>query len=196
MQTFFSGISFPDPFAANSREKWDFRFMLVASVIGSWSKDPSTQCGCLLVDQERRLVSGGFNGFPRGVEDRHERLTDREKKLAMVIHAEENAIQFAQRTLVGCTAYVWPMPPCARCAGKLIQAGISRIVTGQPTSDQLRRWGRDFALANEMYAEAGVELHFLTEGQADVSDRNLHLPDSAWRAAPDPDILRESVSPG
>jgi len=74
--------------------KWDSRFMDLARLVASWSKDPSTQVGAVIVDQDKRIVSTGFNGFPRCVNDSP---VDREVKLLRTIHAEENALLFARR---------------------------------------------------------------------------------------------------
>ena len=139
-------------------ERWDSRFLEMAELVASWSKDPSTGCGCVLVDPDRRVVSLGYNGPPSGVIDSQERLNDRETKLAITIHAEANALLFARRDLRGCTAYVWPMPPCSQCAVKLIQSGITRVVTCQPTDAQWSRWGAGWLLAAELYREAGLTL--------------------------------------
>ena len=110
--------------------KWDKRFLDLAKQIAGWSKDPSTQVGCVVVGPDREIRSTGFNGLPRGIEDSEERLNNREIKYPMICHAEENAIMHAARTgisLKNCIAYVtWP--PCTRCARSLIQAGISEIV--------------------------------------------------------------------
>jgi len=139
---------------------WDQRFINLAQHIAGWSKDPSTKCGAVITDG-KRIVSLGFNGFPQGVNDTSERLGNRETKYRLVLHAEQNAMSFANRDLTGCTIYVYPMPPCSRCAAQLIQAGIGRIVTKQPATDKLERWKDDFDLANEMYQESGVNLEYL-----------------------------------
>ena len=136
--------------------KWDQRFMELASFIAQWSKDPSTKCGCVIADSKNRIVSLGFNGLPRSVEDHEGRLKNRSKKYKLVIHAEENALMFANKPTDDCTAYVWPIPPCSLCAGKLIQAGISRVVSIQPTGERAVRWSDDLNLAYELYQEAGV----------------------------------------
>ncbi|DAC43179.1 MAG TPA: dCMP deaminase family protein, partial [Candidatus Thalassarchaeaceae archaeon] len=111
-------------------EKWDGRFLSLATHIANWSKDPSTKVGCVVVGPDREIRSTGFNGFPRGIADTDERLSDRELKYPLICHAEENAIMHAARiglALKGCTAYVtWP--PCTRCARSLIQAGVSEVV--------------------------------------------------------------------
>ena len=58
--------------------KWDVRFLELAKQIASWSKDPSTQVGCVVVGPDREIRSTGFNGLPRGIEDSEERLNNRE----------------------------------------------------------------------------------------------------------------------
>ena len=138
---------------------WDGRFLGLAAHIAGWSKDPSTQVGCVIVGPDREVRSTGFNGLPRGIADTRERLEDRELKYLLICHAEENAIMHAARigiSLKGCTVYVtWP--PCTRCARSLIQAGVSKVV--YPASAKVpERWAEDFTLASEMLAEAGVTL--------------------------------------
>ena len=61
-------------------EKWDIRFLELAKHISGWSKDPSTKVGCVVVGGDREIRSTGFNGFPRGINDDEDRLTDRDKK--------------------------------------------------------------------------------------------------------------------
>ena len=138
-------------------EKWDRRFLDLASHISAWSKDPSTKVGCVVVGEDREIRSTGFNGFPRGIEDDAERLADREQKYPLICHAEENAIMQAARTgisLKGNTAYVtWP--PCTRCTRSLIQAGVSEVV--YPADIEIpERWNKDFGIAMGMMQEAGI----------------------------------------
>ena len=128
--------------------KWDIRFLKLATHISEWSKDPSTKVGCVVVGPDREIRSTGFNGFPRGIQDSDDRLTNRDLKYPLICHAEENAIMHAARiglALKGCTAYVtWP--PCTRCARSLIQAGVSEIVipSGLEIPD---RWRDDFGVS-------------------------------------------------
>ena len=136
--------------------KWDTRFLGLAAYISSWSKDPSSQVGAVITDGNR-IISLGYNGFAAGVEDKQERLDDRDRKLNLTIHAEENAMIFAKRDLTDCTVYV-THPPCPRCASKLIQEEVGRIVYIKPSEDFLSRWADDIQLSNEMYHEAGVEV--------------------------------------
>ena len=139
--------------------KWDVRFLLLAQHISSWSKDPSTKVGCVVVGADREIRSTGFNGFPRGIDDSIERLEDREEKYPLICHAEENAIMHAARvgvSLKGCTAYVtWP--PWTRCARSLIQAGVVEVVYAG-SNNVPERWKDDFTRSTNMMKEAGVKL--------------------------------------
>tara|TARA_Y100001936_G_scaffold212448_1_gene220548 strand:- start:503 stop:940 length:438 start_codon:yes stop_codon:yes gene_type:complete len=140
-------------------EKWDNRFLQLAEHISKWSKDPSTKVGCVVVGPDREIRSTGFNGFPRGIDDSEERLTNRDLKYPLICHAEENAIMHAARiglSLKDCTAYVtWP--PCTRCARSLIQAGISEVVipSGLEIPD---RWREDFELSMSLMRESGLNI--------------------------------------
>ena len=147
-----------------SNAGWDRYGMDLARVVAGRSKDPSTQCGAVLLDARRRVVSTGYNGFPRGIPDEAMLLQDRETKLALTLHAEENALLFAHRDLHGCTLYVWPMPPCAACARKLVQAGIVRVVALAPTPEQAQRWGSSMEWARWLYTMAGIEYLELGRG--------------------------------
>jgi dCMP deaminase len=140
------------------QRKWDLRFLRLAKEIATWSKDPSTQVGSLIVDQDRRIVSTGYNGFCKGVGDDPERYANRDEKYPRIIHGELNALLFANRDLQGCTLYTWPFMSCSRCAGPVIQKGITRCVAPETPPDQASRWGTDTLLAVEMFAEAGVTL--------------------------------------
>jgi dCMP deaminase len=137
---------------------WDEYGMSLASAVAAKSKDPSTQVGCVILDSENRVVSTGYNGLPRRVPDDATILDNREIKLNLVLHAEENALLFARQSLEGCTAYVWPMPPCSRCAAKLAQVGIMRVVAPKPSPEQAHRWGWSLDLAAWVYEKAEMTL--------------------------------------
>ncbi len=154
-----------------TRTKWDTRFLGLAAHISGWSKDPSSQVGAVITEGNR-IVSLGYNGFAAGVEDSNERLVDRQCKLNLTIHAEENAMIFAKRDLRGCTVFV-THPPCPRCASKLIQEEIGRIVHIAPSKDFLSRWAEDLELSREMYREAGVEV--TAYDLADISKDNAKI---------------------
>src|SRR5690242_7044614 len=114
--------------------KWDQRFMELAKLIATWSKDRSTKVGCVVVGTDNEVRSIGFNGFPRGVDDDVEERHERPAKYAWTEHAERNAIYSAVRvgiSLKGCTMYL-PWFPCMDCARALIQSGIAELVAFEP----------------------------------------------------------------
>ena len=135
---------------------WEHRFLKLAEMISTWSKDPSTKVGCVIT-QGKRVVGQGFNGFPQGVNDDRERYEDREIKYPMVVHAEANAIIFAGHAARGATIYCSLMP-CADCAGMIIQAGVKTVICPAPTEDAQERWGKAMQIGLTMFEEAGVEV--------------------------------------
>jgi len=138
--------------------KWDERFLDLAKLCGSWSKDPSTQVGAVIVDGNNRIVSIGFNGFPQGIEDSEERLIDRETKYDIIVHAEANALMFANKSVEGCTLYTWPFQPCSRCAGLIIQSGINRVVSVIHSD---KRWKKNFEISSNLFKESNILLELL-----------------------------------
>jgi dCMP deaminase len=168
--------------------KWDTRFLGLAAHISAWCKDPSSQVGAVITDGNR-IVSVGYNGFAAGVEDRTERLADRNCKLNLTIHAEENAMIFAKRDLTGCTVYV-THPPCPRCASKLIQEEVGRIVCISPSEDFLSRWAEDLKLSQEMYQEAGVEYCSYDLEQINVDDARITVAPGGFFSAVMSRLLR------
>ena len=148
-------------------DKWDLRFMDLAKHIAGWSRDPSTKVGAVAIDSRKRLVASGFNGLSRRVEDSPERLHNRTTRYSLTVHAEINMLISAERSLRGCTVYLWPLPCCSQCASALIQAGIARVVAPAPSPDLADRWGESIELAVMAMREAGVKVDILdnTGGQ-------------------------------
>ncbi|MDI9518298.1 MAG: dCMP deaminase family protein [Bacillota bacterium] len=110
---------------------WDEYFIGLAHLSAYRSKDPSTQVGAVIVDDDNRVVSIGYNGLPRGCSDddypwarEGEAL---ETKYPFVVHAELNAILNSRHSVEGCTLYV-SLFPCNECAKAIIQSGIKKIV--------------------------------------------------------------------
>lgn len=128
--------------------KWDRRFLRLAREVASWSKDPSTKNGAVLVRPDRSVASVGFNGFPQEMSDAPLYYQDREVKYDRVIHAEMNAVLFVRDPvpLTGYTLYTTG-PSCSRCAVHMIQAGIRRFVFVNASPEQHERWGVDRTLA-------------------------------------------------
>ncbi len=111
---------------------WDEYFMGVALLSAKRSKDPSTQVGACVVNQDKRIIGIGYNGFPRGCSDdvfpwgkgnKNELLN----KYQYVVHAEANAILNCSGNIKGSTVYV-TLFPCNECAKLLIQSGVKHIV--------------------------------------------------------------------
>ena len=133
---------------------WDARFLDMAALVATWSKDPSTQVGAVIT-RGKFVVSLGFNGHPSGIDDSDARLHEREVKYRTIIHAEMNAILSARQPLEGCTLYVVPFMPCSNCGAVIVQSGIKRVVTLESNNE---RWLESFEFTRGIFAEAGVEL--------------------------------------
>jgi dCMP deaminase len=136
-----------------SVSNWDFRWLDLAKLISKWSKDPSTKVGAVIVKNNKELVSLGYNGFPKKIAD-DERLLDRETKLKIIIHAEQNAFNNADREdIKGSTLYTFPFMPCSRCCAQAIELGVERIVAPK---NENPRWVESFSLTRKMCEEANV----------------------------------------
>ena len=109
---------------------WDEYFMGVALLASKRSKDPNTQVGACIVDENNVIISTGYNGFPIGCSD-DDFPWDREgenTKYPFVVHAELNAILNASGKLLrGARVYV-ALFPCNECAKAIIQAGIKEVI--------------------------------------------------------------------
>lgn len=133
--------------------------MGVALLSAMRSKDPNTQVGACIVNDDNRIVSVGYNGFPRGCSDEDfpwERSADNQNdtKYPFVCHAELNAILNSNGIGVrGSRIYV-ALFPCNECAKAIIQAGIKEIVY---ISDKYRDTDANLA-SKRMLAAAGVKL--------------------------------------
>jgi dCMP deaminase len=138
---------------------WDKTFLNLCDEIAQRSKDPSTKVGACIVDEKKRIVSMGYNGFPRGCVDDPRMYEDRSVKLMRTIHAEVNAIITADRALDGCTLYVSPLHPCANCAAIIVQSGIKRVVYNSEMA--VERWRESFEAAAAMFREAGVTVTYV-----------------------------------
>lgn len=132
---------------------WNDWFMAHAELAACKSKDP-TQVGAALIGPEGEVRLTAFNGPPRGVVDRPERL-ERPIKYLFASHAEQNLIAFAAREGIrtkGCAVYV-THAPCASCARSLIQAGVVAVRFGPGLTSMP---ADEFAAAAQMFDEAGV----------------------------------------
>lgn len=140
--------------SSQNYDKWDHRFLDLAEFISNWSKDPSTKVGAVITDNENRVVSIGYNGFPKNITD-DARLDNRDTKYKIIVHGEMNAILFANKSLEHCTLYTYPFMPCSRCASMIIQTGIQRVVSYNNIPE---RWKEEFELSKYLFKESSVEL--------------------------------------
>ena len=111
---------------------WDQYFMGVALLSAQRSKDPGSQVGACIVNQDNRILSVGYNGMPTGCQDDQMPWSREggflESKYAYVCHAELNAILNNDGgSLRGTRIYV-TLFPCNECAKAIIQSGIREIV--------------------------------------------------------------------
>jgi len=110
----------------NNKNKWDDRFLGLALYYSTFSKDPSTKVGCVLVNDMNIPVGLGYNGFSRESDDLEEHLTNRDEKYPRTIHAEENAIYNSTEDVRGSRAYL-THTPCVPCINRLSHNGIKHI---------------------------------------------------------------------
>lgn len=132
---------------------WDHRFLGLARLVSDWSKDPSTKVGAVITNSKKQVISLGYNGFPRGVNDCKERYSHRETKLLFVAHAERNALDNAVVDVEGATLYS-TLYPCPDCTKGIIQRGIARVVAPVPSDIQVERY--NLRTSKIMLEEAGV----------------------------------------
>ncbi len=133
-------------------EKWQARFMEMAFMNASWSKDPSTKVGSVITEGNR-IISMGFNGYPHGVTDNPD--DPRTVKYLQIIHSEENAILHARRNLEGCSIFATHFP-CPNCTAKIIQVGIKTIYVPEHDEDYYERWKDKIEISMKMINETGV----------------------------------------
>lgn len=110
---------------------WDEYFMGIALFSSYRSKDPNTTVGACIVDNNNKIVSIGYNGAPRGLND-DDMPWDREgnfvnTKYAYVCHSELNAILNCKNNLENTKIYV-SLFPCNECAKAIVQSGIKEII--------------------------------------------------------------------
>jgi dCMP deaminase len=137
--------------------QWCDRFMRLAEEVASWSKDPKGGVGAVLVDDRKRVIGLGFNGFPDRIPDDPALLADQEAKLPRMIHAEVNAVLNAVTPVHGATLFT-TLAPCAECAKLLIQAGVVAVYRRPHPEHRHQRWAESFRVAETILGEAGVEV--------------------------------------
>ncbi len=147
-------------------DKWHKRFMEVADLVATWSKDTSTKVGAIVVGPDREIRSTGYNGIVRGVSDDIPERQERPTKYDFAEHAERNAVYNAcliGASLKGCVIYVTAMP-CPDCARAIIQSGIKMVVTRKVRIDEnspAGTWRDKLVYSEQMFKEAGIQCLYL-----------------------------------
>jgi len=141
---------------------WDQYFMSLVFFVAMKSKDQSTQIGAVVVDSKNRIVSVGYNGFPRGANDCVAERQERPEKYNWFCHAEANAVYNARSPLDGCTMYTSGIP-CTNCAMAIIQAGIKVVIVDKywdmASQDYYKaKWGEQAKRTMILFEECGVVL--------------------------------------
>lgn len=148
-------------------KKWSDRYLIICRDVAAWSKDPSTKVGAVVVGDKGQILSQGYNGFPRGINDTAERYNNKKRKYELVVHAEMNAIynaSYSGQSLDGATMFVSGLHVCHECAKAIIQTGITKVVA--ECGEVKPHWEESLALTKAMFIEAGVE--YMTKEVNDV----------------------------
>lgn len=146
-------------------------FKITKTMADLLSKDPSRKVGCMLLKPETlQILSMGYNGFPRGVDETIPERWNRPEKYNFCVHAEINSICNAARsgTSLENSIAIITLYPCCDCSKALIQSGIKCIVTVEPDfNDEI--WGEKFKISKLMLDEANVEIILLSDEQLNLN---------------------------
>jgi dCMP deaminase len=128
-----------------------------------FSKDKSTKVCALFINPESlHVLSMGFNGMPRNIDETIEKRWERPQKYKYVVHAEANGIYNACRSGVSLKDSICIVNffPCSNCAKALIQVGIKEIISNYPDFKH-PNYGDDFKYSLEMFNEAKIQITYL-----------------------------------
>lgn len=143
---------------------WDQYFMTMAYLAAMRSKDESTHCGSVIVDDMNHVVSTGYNSFVRGINDDILERQERPEKYMWFEHGERNAIYsaaFRGMNTRECKIYVTGIP-CADCARAIIQAGIKEVIV-EAREEFGKEWDESCQVTLQMFKEANVKLREMKE---------------------------------
>lgn len=136
----------------------DSRYMALAWVHAGFSKDPSTQIGCVIVDENNKIRGTGYNGPPADIDD-NSFSWERPEKYDFVKHAEDNALDHSPLDIGRATLYVTGLP-CKACILDIVNRGIKRVVYMDRNYDpnSMQAVQADVAKVFEIAARGGVSL--------------------------------------
>jgi dCMP deaminase len=154
-----------------NENKWVPWFLGLADYVATASKDPSTTIGAVAIDQDKKPVSFGYNGFPSASDDKQEDYENREIKYKKVLHAEENIILNAKHLgdLKGSIVFI-THPPCMNCLSRLSQVGVATIVCYYPSVEFQKRWN----LEETMEYAHELDINLLFADERGMIYRNRH----------------------
>lgn len=132
---------------------WEEYFMGLAKLSAQRSKDPKTQVGACIVNDDNKIISVGYNGAPIGFND-NEIPWDSDEKHLYVCHAELNAVLNAELSVKNCRVYV-TLFPCNECAKVIIQSGIKEVIYLNE---------KDYPAAKKMFDTCRVKYRKYKEG--------------------------------
>ncbi len=142
-------------------QRWINHFVALTNEKALMSRDENTKVGAVLVSEIDMVeISSGYNCLPRGV-IHHKERSERPLKYSYTSHAEASAIANAARlgrATRDSTLFV-SMFPCASCMCLIINAGISKIVSGKPDINHAK-YGQDYVHSITMANEAGITICF------------------------------------
>ncbi|MBR3131905.1 hypothetical protein IKG33_00620 [Candidatus Saccharibacteria bacterium] len=161
----------------SKQKDWDEYFMKIAETVALKSKDPSSKMGCVIVDQNKRVVSLGYNGLIQGSDESKMTLSERPMKYYFSIHSEMNAVIFAHQDLTGCTIYN-KTATCENCLKYCLQAGIKRFVYRElrvhshstDPEKSMTNFETDEAVVRLLASMPDVETLNLTNGKTYIED--------------------------
>lgn len=148
----------------NQEIKWHKRFLDLCAAVSGWSKDRSTQTGCVII-KNRKIISTGYNGFTPGIDDDNDNYHQRPQKYLYTEHCDRNAIYAAAREgikLAGSTMYLTG-PPCADCSRGIVMSGIVKVIwpfdnTFEKPGEVFERWKDNNKASFEILEKGGVKI--------------------------------------
>ena len=141
---------------------WDDTFIMIAQVIAQRSKDPSTQTGAVVVDEDNIVLGLGYNGWAKGVKEGHfswskdyglNKKDILNTKYPYVVHAEVNAILSSNKSVKGAKLYCY-LFPCSECTKVIIQSGVKEVIYEDDRQDQN---SNNFAVSKKLFDLSGVK---------------------------------------
>jgi dCMP deaminase len=139
---------------------FDEYFVSMLYLVAMKSKDIKTQNGTIIVSQDNRIKSTGYNSFPSGINDYISERQERPEKYFWFEHGERNALYSAARAgikLEGCRLYVTGIP-CMDCARGIVQCGIKEVIYHVLKPYDSKLWEEHHKRTLTLFKEAGIKI--------------------------------------